>query len=96
MVPDVAADADPQTGYLVVINGVEQAIGGSSAPLYSGLFASFGKGLRFVGETLWQNPQAFTDIVRGSNGDFSAAPGPDPCAGLGVLIGTGLAAIFPG
>jgi kumamolisin len=98
MVPDVAADADPQTGYLVVINGVEQAVGGTSAvaPFYSGLFASFGKGLGFVGQTLWQNPKAFTDIVRGSNGDFSAAPGPDPCTGLGVPIGSALEPIFSG
>ncbi|HEV3299538.1 MAG TPA: S53 family peptidase [Planctomycetaceae bacterium] len=96
MVPDVAADADPQTGYLVVINGVEQAVGGTSAvaPFYSGLFAAFGKGLGFVGETLWKNPKAFTDIVTGSNGDFSAAPGPDPCTGLGVPIGSALAIIF--
>jgi hypothetical protein len=96
MVPDVAADADPQTGYLVVINGVEQPIGGTSAvaPFYSGLFASFGKGLGFVGETLWKNRQAFTDIVTGSNGGFNAAIGPDPCTGLGVPIGSALAAIF--
>ncbi len=96
MVPDVAADADPQTGYLVVINGAETPIGGTSAvaPFYSGLFASFGKNLGFIGETLWKNPSAFTDIVTGSNGGFSAAPGPDPCTGLGVPIGTALASIF--
>jgi kumamolisin len=96
MVPDVAADADPQTGYLVVINGVEQSVGGTSAvaPFYSGLFASFGKGLGFVGETMWENPRAFFDITQGSNGDFSAAVGPDPCTGLGVPIGTALASIF--
>lgn len=96
MVPDVAADADPQTGYLVVINGQETPIGGTSAvaPLYSGLFAAFGRKLGFIGQTLWQNPTAFTDIVTGSNGGFSAAPGPDPCTGLGVPIGTALATIF--
>jgi kumamolisin len=96
MVPDVAADADPQTGYLIVINGQEQPIGGTSAvaPFYSGLFASFGKGLGFVGKTLWENPSAFTDIVTGSNGGFSALVGPDPCTGLGVPIGTALASIF--
>lgn len=96
MVPDVAANADPQTGYLVVINGQETPIGGTSAvaPFYAGLFAAFGRKLGFIGQTLWQNPTAFTDIVTGSNGDFSAAPGPDPCTGLGVPIGTALAAIF--
>jgi kumamolisin len=96
MVPDVAANADPQTGYLVVISGQEQAIGGTSAvaPFYSGLFAAFGRKLGFVGQSLWQNPSAFTDIVTGSNGGFHAAPGPDPCTGLGVPIGTALASVF--
>jgi kumamolisin len=96
MVPDVAANADPQTGYLVVINGQETPIGGTSAvaPFYAGLFAAFGRKLGFIGQTLWQNPTAFTDIVTGSNGGFNAAPGPDPCTGLGVPIGTALAAIF--
>lgn len=96
MVPDVAADADPNTGYLVVINGQEMAIGGTSAvaPLYSGLFAAFGRKLGFVTPTLWQNPGAFQDIIKGSNGSFQATYGPDPCTGLGVPIGDALAALF--
>jgi hypothetical protein len=96
MVPDVAANADPQTGYLIVYHGVETPVGGTSAvaPFYSGLFAAFGQKLGFVGQSLWQNPGAFTDIIHGSNGSFSAAPGPDPCTGLGVPIGTALAAVF--
>ena len=96
MVPDVAADADPNTGYLVVINGQEMQIGGTSAvaPLYSGLFAAFGQKLGFVTPTLWQHPEAFVDITEGSNGSFSAAPGPDPCTGLGVPNGVPLAALF--
>jgi kumamolisin len=99
MVPDVAADADPDTGYLIVINGQETPIGGTSAvaPLYSGLFAAFGRklGTRFqFPDVLWQHPECFTDIIKGSNGSFQAAPGPDPCTGLGVPIGTALAPIF--
>ena len=98
MVPDVAAAADPETGYLVVINGQETPIGGTSAvaPLYSGLFAALGRKLGFVTPTLWKNPGAFQDIVKGSNGSFSAAYGPDPCTGLGVPIGDALAALFGG
>jgi kumamolisin len=96
LAPDVAANADPQTGYLVVVNGQETPVGGTSAvaPFYAGLFAAFGRKLGFIGETLWDNPSAFTDIVTGSNGGFTAAQGPDPCTGLGVPIGTALAAIF--
>jgi len=98
MVPDVAADADPNTGYLIVINGHETQIGGTSAvaPLYSGLFAAFGQKLGFVTPTLYQHPEAFVDITQGSNGSFNAAVGPDPCTGLGVPIGTALAALFAG
>ncbi len=98
MVPDVAADADPNTGYLVVVNGQETQIGGTSAvaPLYSGLFASFGQKLGFVTPTLWKHPEAFVDITQGSNGDFQASVGPDPCTGLGVPNGAALAALFTG
>jgi len=96
MVPDLAADADPSSGYLIVINGQESLIGGTSAvaPLYSGLFAAFGQKLGFVTPTLYQHPEAFTDITQGSNGSFSAAPGPDPCTGIGVPIGSTLASLF--
>jgi kumamolisin len=96
MVPDVAADADPNTGYLVVVNGQETQIGGTSAvaPLYAGLFAAVGRKLGLVTPKLWQNPQAFTDITKGSNGAFRAGAGPDPCTGLGVPDGAALAALF--
>jgi kumamolisin len=96
MVPDVAADANPGTGYLVVINGQETQIGGTSAvaPLYAGLFAAFGQKLGFITPTLYQHPEAFVDITKGSNGSFKAAVGPDPCTGLGVPNGAALAAIF--
>src|SRR6266851_199103 len=98
MVPDVAADADPNTGYLVVINGQEEPVGGTSAvaPLYAGLFATFGTKLGFVTPTLWKHPENFTDITQGSNGSFQAAVGPDPCTGLGVPNGKKLAPLFTG
>jgi kumamolisin len=72
-------------------------VGGTSAvaPLYAGLFAAFGKKLGFVTPKLWQNQGAFTDITVGSNGMYSAAPGPDACSGIGAPIGTRIAALFP-
>lgn len=96
MVPDIAANADPQTGYNIFVKGAETVVGGTSAvaPLYAGLFAALGKKLRFVTPTLWQNPSAFTDITTGSNGLYSAAAGPDPCSGLGAPIGASIAALF--
>jgi kumamolisin len=96
MVPDVAADADPQTGYTVYVHGSTTVVGGTSAvaPLYAGLFAAFGKKLGFVTPTLWENQSAFTDITQGSNGLYSAGPGPDACSGIGAPIGTKIAALF--
>ena len=85
MVPDVAGDADPLTGYEVYVHGSMTVVGGTSAvaPLYAGLFASFGTKLGFVTPKLWQNQGAFTDITQGSNGLYNAAKGPDPCSGIG-------------
>ena len=96
MVPDVAADADPNTGYNVTVHGGNTVVGGTSAvaPLYAGLFAAFGKKLGFITPTLYKNPAAFSDITSGSNGYYTAGPGPDPCTGLGSPIGNKLAPLF--
>jgi kumamolisin len=96
MVPDVAANADPQTGYQIFLKGGATVVGGTSAvaPLYAGLFASFGQKLGYATLKLYQNPSAFVPITTGSNGAFSATPGVNPVAGLGVPIGTALAALF--
>jgi kumamolisin len=96
MVPDVCADADPETGYEVFIHGSATVLGGTSAvaPLYAGLFAAFGKKLGFVIPTLWQNQTDFNDITVGSNGMYSAAVGPDPCSGIGSPIGSKIAGLF--
>jgi kumamolisin len=99
-VPDVAANADPTTGYNVLIDGTKTVIGGTSAvaPLYAALFARINQALRaqnrtragFVHPTLYQNPNAFNDITQGNNGSFSAGPGWDATTGLGSPDGTKL------
>lgn len=97
MVPDVAAVADPNTGYTIFVHGASKpGTGGTSAvaPLYAGLIASFGHKLGFISPKLWANAPCFNDITIGSNGTYSAARGPDPCTGLGSPNGTRLAAIF--
>ncbi len=96
MIPDVSADADPNTGYDIYVHGAGTVVGGTSAvaPLYAGLFASFGTKLGFITPTLWQNQNAFNDITSGDNGAYKAQPGPDPCTGIGSPIGTALAAVF--
>ena len=96
MVPDVSADADPNTGYNIILHGAPVTIGGTSAaaPLYAGLFASFGAKLGFVTPALYLNQVCFNDITQGDNGAFRAQPGPDPCSGIGSPIGVKLAQLL--
>jgi kumamolisin len=92
-VPDVAGDADPQTGYLVRVDGSETVFGGTSAvaPLWAGLIALInqakGAAQGFINPKLYANPSALNDITQGNNGAFSAAPGWDACTGLGTPKG---------
>lgn len=92
MVPDIAANADPMTGYIIVLDGAIQVVGGTSAvaPLYAGLFGAFGNKLGFIAPKLWAAGTAFSDITTGNNGGYDAAVGPDPCTGLGSPVGTAL------
>ena len=96
MVPDVAANADPDTGYEILVHGTRAVMGGTSAvaPLYAGLFAAFGGKLGFTTPTLWANQLSFNDITQGDNGFYRARIGPDPCTGLGSPIGAKLAALL--
>ncbi len=99
-VPDVSGDADPETGYNVLVDGESLVIGGTSAvaPLWSGLIVllnqKLGKPLGFLQPTLYGLPasslNAFRDIVKGSNGAFSAGPGWDAASGLGSPSGENL------
>ena len=95
-VPDVAADADPVTGYSVRVDGQNTVVGGTSAvaPLWAALVARLNQGLAkpvgFLNPTLYAlTPQSgtFRDITSGNNGAYSAGPGWDACTGLGVAVG---------
>ena len=92
MVPDIAANADPNTGYNIVLHGQQAPMGytGAVAPLYAGLFASFGTKLAFVTPELRFNHMCFNDIPGGQQ-HLSRRVGPDACTGLGSPIGTKLA-----
>ncbi|NYE95065.1 kumamolisin [Psychromicrobium silvestre] len=103
-VPDVSAVADPETGYLIRVDGQNTVIGGTSAvaPLWAALLARLaqarGRGLGLIQPAIYaQNgagkvPPGFRDIVSGNNGAFSANPGWDACTGLGVPDGAKLLA----
>ena len=101
LVPDVAANADPNYGYEIIVDGKSMVVGGTSAvaPLYAGLFAALSKPddmLGDIGPDLWGHPECFKLITRGGNGAYDAGPEPSPCTGLGVPIGTAIAAMING
>jgi kumamolisin len=97
-VPDVAGDADPQTGYSILVDGAQESVGGTSAvaPLWAGLIAlinqSLGQPVGYVQPRLYQASAAsgFHDITQGNNGAYTAGPGWDPCTGLGSPDGSAL------
>lgn len=96
-VPDVSGDADPQTGYVIRVDGTETTFGGTSAvaPLWAALIARINaakpNAAGYVNPKLYANPGACRDIVAGNNGSFAAAQGWDACTGLGSPNGTALA-----
>ncbi len=95
-VPDVAGNADPRTGFNIIVGGQPQTVGGTSAvaPLVAGLIALINQQLPhpagFVNTLLYQNPTAFRDITSGNNGAYKAGPGWDACTGLGSPDGNKL------
>jgi kumamolisin len=111
-VPDVAGDADPATGYDVLVDGqFIQGFGGTSAvaPLWAGLIAlisqSLGTRAGFVNTLLYSRAQAagaFRDITQGDNKvgpngvGYSATVGWDACTGLGTPNGQKILAALKG
>jgi kumamolisin len=101
-VPDVSGDADPTTGYQVVVDGKSIVVGGTSAvaPLWAGLIAllnqSLGTPVGFLQPKIYAlSEKVFSDIQTGNNDDgglgyYSAKAGWDPCTGLGSPNGTAL------
>ena len=97
-VPDVAGNADPQSGYQVLVDGRSMVIGGTSAvaPLWAGLIArlnaALGHPVGFINPQLYAHAAACRDIVSGNNGAYQAGAGWDACTGLGSPNGTALLA----
>jgi len=96
-VPDVAANADPETGWSVIVDGQQTVIGGTSAaaPCIASLIAICNMHLKastgWPGKVFYlaNGPQAFHDITSGNNSvpnvvqGYNAEPGWDACTGLG-------------
>ena len=107
-VPDVAGNADPQTGYQVLVDGKQAVYGGTSAvaPLWAALTARLAQALGhqfgllqpvlYSGVTPGTGVAGFNDITSGNNGAYSAGPGWDACTGLGSPSATALLARLKG
>jgi kumamolisin len=105
-VPDVAGNADPETGYDIYVDGQAGVVGGTSAvaPLWAALVCLLvqqaGKPLGLIQNTLYQGVRAgaaqpgLHDITSGNNGAYSAGPGWDACTGLGSPDGAELTTLF--
>ncbi len=100
--PDVSGNADPETGYQVVVDGQNIVVGGTSAvaPLWAGLIAllnqQLGTSVGLLQPKLYNLGETdVNDITVGNNDDsglgyYSAAVGWDPCTGLGSPNGTAI------
>lgn len=91
--PDIAYDADPNSGSKVIVSGATQQIGGTSlsAPLFAGTWARIiaikGSSVGFAAPLLYKLAgSAFHDITSGSNGGESASVGYDLASGRGEVI----------
>jgi kumamolisin len=97
--PDVAGDADPDTGYEVRVDGQNLVFGGTSAvaPLWAGLVAlcnkKLGTPVGFLNPLLYGSLAGkglCRDITSGSNGAYAARVGWDACTGWGSPNGVAI------
>lgn len=107
-VPDIAGNADPATGYNVIVDGQKTVVGGTSAvaPLWAALIAllnqSLGKNIGYANPSLYSIPETdYHDITTGNNDDsglgyYSAGPGWDACTGLGSPNGAAILSALSG
>ena len=101
-VPDVAGNADPETGWSIVVDGQSMIIGGTSAvaPMWAALAAvlsqALGKNVGLLNPSIYALSGWNRDVVSGSNGTFTARPGYDCCTGQGVPVGEKLLSLLKG
>jgi len=94
-VPDVAGNADPETGFEILVDGHREVVGGTAAaaPLWASLVLllnqKLNRRLGFVNPAFYNIAQAsgFRYINLGNNGLHSATYGWDPVTGQGTPMG---------
>lgn len=95
-VPDVAGVADPETGWIIMVGGQLQSVGGTSAvaPMWAAINALLnqqaGRRIGFADLLYYAHPEWFRDTISGNNGAYQASPNWDACTGLGSPKGSAL------
>jgi kumamolisin len=88
--PDIALNADPNTGVIFIINGNRSIIGGTSivAPAIAGYLAALGVTKYFANNWIYKfTNTCYYDITSGNNGAYQAITGYDNCTGFGSING---------
>ena len=90
--PDIAMNADPSTGLLILLGGNYYIFGGTSAvaPYISALICSMGINYFLNSRSYQINRSSYHDIVSGNNGYYNAVSGYDASTGLGSVNGINL------
>jgi len=98
-VPDISGNADPSSGYMLILNGSATGPwGGTSAvaPFYAGMVAVMNTALDepigYFNPSLYSfsGSSTYRDVTSGSNGLYNAGPGWDACTGLGSVVGNAM------
>jgi hypothetical protein len=104
-VPDIAMDADPNTGFAMEYGGQSWQVGGTSlaSPMAAGTFGDllasngFDGGIGNILPNLYAAPTtSFRDVTTGSNGLYLAKAGYDEVTGLGAPLWNHLASSLVG
>jgi len=89
-VPDVSFDADPNSGFNVIVGGQNTIVGGTSGSspwlgIWARTQAAHGGNLGFANATIYAEPAtAFNDILVGTNVLYPVTPGYDYVTGRGT------------
>jgi subtilase family serine protease len=104
-VPDIAFDAAPSSGALVLVQGQNEQVGGTSlaAPIWTGFWSRIqsanGNSLPFPAQTIYQGAAShanwFHDVTSGNQG-YAAGTGWDYASGYGSVQVANLASGFGG
>ena len=89
-VPDVSGNAEPSTGWIIMLKGQLYVVGGTSAvaPLWAAYLASINCNT-FANNLIYPlKGRGFHDITVGNDGLFRASVGWDACTGWGSPNGT--------